>query len=157
MTEFVIVVEVDNKRARAAYAKGMADLDLIWPQLMASAERIDDVRRTAAEERKAKRKAEAEKYKREVAEWENACSWLRGEKPSMPLSLYYGQYPADYFDWHHTTQRQVYESIRDELRQKFNLADCATQAFRMTEDQVTEMVKWENGTRIDALKNRAGL
>lgn len=158
-TGFVIVIEADNRRAHAAYLKGLADLDLIWPQLMAHAAEKDAWTNQRIDEEEAKHKREWDVYhaaQRECEEaykaWKESSSLFRGPEPRwryIPAPMNFcGIYGR------RNSQREHYESIRAELKQKANLAGAALGPFRMTEYQVNEMIAWEDGSRIDLLKDQ---
>jgi hypothetical protein len=153
-TQYVVVVEVDNKRALAAYQKGLADLDLIWPQLMEHAQKIDAERRKTYEAEQTKKRLEREReeaarenYKKQMREWEEK-KIFRGEPPRYPWPSYEGL--SDYFPPSYL--RDSYVSARMELQNMANLAGAAIAPFRMTEGQVHRMVEWENGNAIERMK-----
>lgn len=152
---FVVVIEVDNKRALAAYKKGLADLDLLWPQLMEHAQKVDGKRKeryTADieeyEKDEADRKARWERYDRDLKEW-TGKAMFRGPRPESPgiygLSWSTRPYQPSYL-------RSTYEGIREDLKRMTDLAGAAVAPYRMTEYQVKEMVGWEDGSRIEQLK-----
>lgn len=169
-TQYVIVIEADNKRALAAYLKGLADLDLIWPDLMAAAKAKDDAEEeldrqaTAQREKNAKeRKEELERYEREYKEWSEwkARSFFhnRPPKPVYPLEFTHGidlnerSYPSfNIFGEVHRIQR-----IRDELRRMADVASVALGPYRMTEHQVSDMIEWESGASVFRLKEQMGV
>jgi len=153
---YVVVVEVDNKRALAAYTKGLADLALIWPQLVEHAESVDFKRRAEYEKRQefkrlkqARRDQDIAAYEKAMKEWEEKAIF-RGPMPVYPSSGYgYDiDFPPSYL-------RSHYESIRSELQNMANLAGAAISAYRMTEGRVHEMVAWEDGSKIEKLKELA--
>lgn len=74
MGDFAIVIEVDNKRAYAAYSKGLEDLQRIWPQVEMNAAKID-----AKEE---------EQYMERISDWErNLCTRFGCFPYKMPSVL----------------------------------------------------------------------
>lgn len=156
-TQYVVVLEVDNKRASAAYQKGLSDLVLVWPQLMEHAEKVDSLRRAKykvqQEERRLrreKREAAIAAYDRAVKEWEEKMVF-RGPRPSYPWTA------SDYegIDWLPSYRRDSLESIRAELQHMANLAGAAVSPYRMTEHQVRGMVAWEDGSTVEQLKKEA--
>ena len=156
MSNFVIVVEVDNKRAHAAYLKGLADLDLIWPQLMEHARKEDE--ESNKEELKQLDKYNREmgifkenmaEYQKKLAEWESSVLF-RGLKPSCLIMP-----PPCRSSYYRQSMESVYESMRSELKRLADLAGAAIGPYRMTEHQVAEMVGWEDGTKIGRIKARA--
>lgn len=161
MKEFVIVIEADNKRAHAAYLKGLADLDLIWPQLMLHADRVDGQRNAAIEAEDERKRHDLEAYLEAlrdhgeaVKRWERSV--FRGQRPTPPLRPYgIGMSYASYLGMK-DGQRRSYESIRAELKHMADVAGAATGPFRMTEHQVRRMVAWEDGSRVEELMRRIG-
>lgn len=152
---FVVVIEVNNQRALAAYKRGLVDLDLLWPQLMEHAQAVDDKRKeryNAAVEKhendEADRKARWERYERDLKEW-TGKTMFRGSRPESPdfwgLSWASRPYPPNYL-------RSTYEGIREDLKRIMDLAGAAVAPYRMTEYQVKEMIGWEDGSRIEQLK-----
>lgn len=156
--EFVIVIEADNKRAHAAYTKGLADLDLIWAQLMAHAKVVDAASRAMKEAEDRAYVSERELYLRQHDEfekaherWLNASSLFRGPRPTRPFL----PYPMPSFSFHRIDEKRLqYESIRSELKRMADLAGAAIGPYRMTEHQVAEMIGWEDGSRIDRIKSQ---
>jgi hypothetical protein len=157
MSEYIVVIEVDNKRAAAAYQKGLADLELIWPQLMERAASIDAKRRADYEKRKEKAEKDdreardaRQRYETAMEVWRAKSLMFRGPAPEypgcgmlLPSSLYVNP-PS--------SLRSLYESVRHELQQKFNLAEAAISSFRMPEYEVQRMIAWEDGSRVEGLK-----
>lgn len=151
---FVIVIEADNKRAHAAYLKGMADLERIWPQIE-SASKQSDARRmekykeeyAAYENAEKEDQEEKKRYWENLKEWKNSGSWCRGPEPHYPTgSIRFPPYaPSSIFN--------EYKSIRDELKHMADVSGAAVGPYRMTEKQVREMVAWEDGSRIELIKS----
>jgi hypothetical protein len=159
--KFVIVVEVDNKRAVAAYSNGLADLDRVMPQLMAAAKErdLEDQRKSEAEQAR---------YDREMADYKAAkqafyeanrryLTWLsgspvfRGPQPETP------EYPtaptSPTASWIRAISFEAQlERIRSELVHMRDVAQAATAPFRMTEFQVRQMVAWEDGSEVESLQ-----
>jgi len=78
-----------------------------------------------------------------------------GSKPVEPLELYFAKYPR-YDNYRIPVQvdrlyQNYYNSIKQELTDKFNLADLAIGTFRMTEQDVKKMVAWGDGSRVAEL------
>ena len=155
MSNFVIVVEVDNKRAHAAYLKGLADLDLIWPQIHENARKEDE--ESSKEELKLLDKYNREmalfkekmtEYHQKLEDWESSVLF-RGQKPSCPIML-----PPCRSSYYRQSMESVYESMRSELKRMSDLAGSAIGPYRMTEHQVAEMIGWEDGVQIDRIKAR---
>lgn len=150
--EFIIVIEVDNIRAAAAYGKGLDDLAVVWPQLMFFAEKEDkehQIKYDALLANYKKEKLQYEQadayYDQAVKEWENK-KIFQGSRPIRPE----WQYP--YFpDLVHYSFVRYYNSIRNELQDKFNIANAACTPYRMTEYQVKEMITWEDNSKIESL------
>lgn len=161
-TEFVIVVEVDHLRAQAAYRKGMDELNLIWPQLMAYAEAVDGPRneriRKSRDDYEHAMNAYFERmaeHARRVSEWEHG-GMFRGSRPSMDIDLMLDRPSPSYASDSTDAHRRFYESIRNELKRKYDLANAAISSYRMTESQVQEMVAWEDGSKVERLKSEVG-
>lgn len=156
---FVIVVEVDHLRARAAYRKGMDDLQEIWPAVMEFAESLDaaQLKRIQALEAKLKQEQEAYKtalrqYNKDFAKWE--LSVFKGAPPLKPYD------PTVYYDssWDlGVSYKRSYESTMTSLKSKLDLAEAAQGPFKMTEHDVAAMIAWENGTRVADIKKTVGL
>lgn len=153
MSEFVIVIEADNKRAAAAYQKGLEDLERIWPQIMAYAEAVDSQTMASYERKLEEYKLEVEegrkrleRYEEELRAWENG-GVFRGARPIYPgIGIY--DHPRK--PWR--LKKDLYESIRADLQHMANVAGAAIGPFRMTEHQVKMMVAWEDGSKIDKIK-----
>ncbi|MFK3738967.1 hypothetical protein [Massilia sp. TN1-12] len=161
---YVIVIEVDNKRALAAYDKGLEDLNAIWPELMEFAQAKD---RKRTEERKAKeaaRELEMQRYqnaideyclaKAEFQQWESTSPLWRGARPKVPrypdyprLHAYEGMF-ACYSD------EGSYDQMRRSLQRKRDLAAAALAPFKMTENDVASMIDWETGHTVSLIKER---
>lgn len=150
---FVIVVEVDHLRARAAYRKGMDDLQEIWPAVMQYAEKLD----AESAERAIKRREERAKeqaayhegllaYQKDMVKWQAAI--FKGPMPSYPLE------PLSYYSWDYPGSSQVlsYQTTMSTLKAKLELAEAAQGPFKMTEHDVASMIAWENGTRVADIK-----
>ncbi|MFA7291888.1 MAG: hypothetical protein WC023_06525 [Rhodocyclaceae bacterium] len=161
---FIIVIETDHKRALAAYTKGLADLDLFMPQLLEACKAKDEAAIKRYEEQCAARDAASKKEDEEHEEFIRqhealrawlADSWPRGPRPPEPKWPTYRsglvQRPSA-----PTLRRDVFQSIRAELVRMRDIAGAAIGPFRMTEGQVTRMVAWENGSRIERLRESAG-
>lgn len=162
MAEYIIVVDVDNVRAAKAYRKGYEDLLRLWPQI----EAMNAVK--AAESRKeweadeALRLKRREEYNAALAEYHLASkayeAWtpklFGSERPPYPCRPYNLDlfYVPSYTNSNHDRFLRLYESIRRDLKHMMDVAEAATGPFRMTEHQITEMVRWEDGTRIDWVK-----
>lgn len=178
-TEFVIVVEVDNKRALAAYTKGLEDLDLVMPQLLAAAQETDRLGVEAIQRRKeesdrlfaereeqlAKRLSNRESkyrdYETRLRQWRNSCSWMRGAPPEEPAELVMSRLDLGFPPYWPRGEDDFYRYIapdleieRNALIKMRNLAGAATAPFRMLESQVHEMIAWEDGTAIERLKKK---
>lgn len=157
MSEFVIVIEADNKRAHAAYLKGLSDLELIWPQVMEYATLVDE-RRTAEYERESelyrqsfdKHLEEVTRYCEEVAKREKA--FIKGPMPRYP----YRSWRLHFAPPMPSSKVAYFESIKAELKSMADLSGVATGPYRMTERQVKGMIGWEDGSQIEAIKSEIG-
>jgi hypothetical protein len=158
MTNYVIVI-VDNKRALAAYQKGMDDLDLIWPQIEAYCKEVDEpVQKQFEAEMKALHEInvahtkEVEEYRRLMKIYEQQSSRTFLPFDRKPIKPTYPHYPVlrtpDLpFLW-----MKRFKSIRAELKHMHGLAGAAITPYRMTETRVNEMIRWEDGSEIDEIK-----
>jgi hypothetical protein len=160
--EFIIVVEVDHLRAQSAYRKGMDELNLIWPQLMVYAESVDGPRnervrkgREDYEEQMNRYFQRMDEHNKRVNEWERG-GMFRGPRPSMDIDMMFDRPRLPYSFDRIDMKRSSYESVRKELKRKADIANAAVSPYRMTESQVHEMVAWEDGSRIERLKNEIG-
>lgn len=170
---FVIVIDVDNKRAYKAYSKGMQDLMDVWPQLMVAGEKAEqeyaqasvvyqqkatEIREKEKKERE-ERKAKQEAYNQEYKRWLSSSPLFRGDEPKDPYPWpFVGSSMFDLEAQIHRVTKprmgmgtQFYKSIRDELQKMLNLAGAAAGPYRMMESQVHTMIEWENGTRVQQL------
>lgn len=147
MSNFVIVIEACNKRAHAAYTKGLNDLELIWPQIHDYSIRKDQL--IAEEEKKekatfdallAKRRLESQEITRKMSGREDETFRYR------PLTSPY--------ELNHSESRthDYYESLRAELKRMADISGAALGPYRMTETQVVQMIAWEDGSRVDVIK-----
>lgn len=168
-TQYVIVLEVDNHRAQAAYAKGLHDLDAAWPQIMQYAKEKDRIADEAlavmAASYEANKKRDAEQFERDrevrrrYQEWWNSTSFFKGPMPPEPSSMSMTARQSHHMVYletlmrHHTDSRvRHYERIRKHLQDRVALAGAAVSPFKMTEQDVLAMIAWEDGTRIEEIK-----
>lgn len=157
MSQFVIVIEVDNKRAAAAYHRGVFDLELIWPQIEKYAAAADH-RRSAEEARKEAEYDVAraiylesmDAYRRSMDAWRSRPTLFRGRPPRFSVPR--PPIPPSMFLSH--SESGFYKSMRGELHRMANLAQAAQGPFLMTEHQVAAMIAWEDGSRIEQIKAR---
>lgn len=145
--EFVIVIEADNKRAAAAYRKGLEDLDLVMPQLLAAAATRDEKRNEA--------------HAKAMEEWHaqapvlelDGC-WLPSKRAAAEDSyrrevvLHNIRQPRNFAG----REQSALESVRAELKRMCDIAEAAIGPYRMTEHQVAQMIGWEDGSRVERLK-----
>lgn len=161
MSQFVIVIEADNVRARKAYQKGLDDLDRVLPQLLVVAQRQDDEARRKREEKQAKELQEQQKEMDEMrewfkasaalAKWEASSCWTRGDRPVVPPEPWH--YPRiRYYEYPLPEHKQSLLSIRSQLKHMLDVAAAAIGPYRMTEHQVARMVEWEDGSEIERLQ-----
>lgn len=135
-TQFVIVIEVDNKDAARKYAEGLRGLEAIWDRIMKEAERRD----AATEESNA---VAIEKYNEEVSAYLKRAS-LFAPFPRGPNFM-----GAD--------EVSMRKAERRELEQKLGLAKTAISPFRMAEGDVSLMNCWGDGSRVTELMKEYGL
>jgi len=150
--QFIIVIEVDNVRAAAAYQKGLEDLNIVWPQLMVYADKQDTAKQIEYNAKLLKHEQKQKVYQDSwdnyytaVKEWEEKTIF-RGSRPESP-DYYFPIMPP----YPPPSVTGYYRSIKIELQDKANLANAATSPYRMTENQVKEMIAWENGERIEEI------
>jgi hypothetical protein len=155
MTDFIIVIDADNKRALAAYQKGLADIERIWPQIEPYASKKDEESsreykvKTDAYEECSRRNMEVDrKYYEALESWEKTSSWCRGSPPSRPYT------EINLPPYRPASILAYYSSIRAELKHMADVAGAALGPFRMTERQVKAMVGWEDGSTIESIKAR---
>jgi hypothetical protein len=162
--KFIIVIEADNKRAHAAYLKGLEDLERIWPQIVEWAAITDE-----ASEKRYKQKDEEEAA--EQARCQAAVDSYKDQMKTYNSSIFGGKAPdRPYLEearldsefrlykklskMHRTSALETYVSTREDLQHMANVAGAAIGPFRMTEYQVKAMVSWEDGSTIDKIKAR---
>ncbi len=157
--KFIIVIEADNKRAHAAYLKGLKDLEVIWPQIVAfcEEEHAENLAQYAEQQKIRDKKYTqlkqiSDEYERQLTHWQNSSTWCRGPRPIGPYPCSIMDDIWAYFYASPTNNISKYLSIRAELQDMANLAGCAISSFRMTEYKVKEMIKWEDGSRIEEIK-----
>lgn len=121
--QYIVVVEIDNKRALAAYQKGQRELAGLMPELMEHAKRFDKWKQERNE------REEAENMRKYGRKHEGLISWT-----SRPDQGY------------QTTLVQM--KLDDECK----LAGVAMSPYRVEERRALEMISWEDGTRIESLK-----
>jgi hypothetical protein len=156
--KFIIVIEADNKRAHAAYTKGLEDLDLLWPQIVEHSTRRDARNQAWYEKELAiykEQQVKAEQmqaaYDEELKRWRN--SMRMSPRPVEPPELYMARsYYLRMEPLKYPPHIKYYESIRAELKRMADLAGAALGPYRMTEHQVQEMIAWEDGSRIESIK-----
>lgn len=155
---YIIVIEVDNKRAALAYLTGMRHLDAAWPQLLAGATDADKAESDEHE-------ALMLKYKAEMEEWEQmkanqgppaiprfyAFSW--SAKPIPPANPVRPEPIRPYCFPRTTAVARLYK-IRRDLRHMVNVSTAAVAPFRITEWALETMLKWESGQHVQDLVDR---
>lgn len=163
---YIIVIDVDNKRALAAYQKGWNDIQRLWPQVEAYCAERDAKALAKWEEREAEKVERQKKFdaaceaygesKKKVEEWHASSPFTRltttcpVEAPMPGYDYIRGSVtninykPGRYID--------KFESIRNDLKHMLDIAGAATGPYRMTEHQVADMVKWEDDTHTDNIR-----
>lgn len=171
MTDFVIVVDVNHKRAQKAYAKGLRELAELWPQVeLYCAIEGEKLRKAAEEEsaaelrkeaeRRARRDAELKAYEAREAEreaWRSATPFFRGEcPPSLPYPFSDGHayWVSKPIRARPEAPMEFFNSIKAELQRMSDIACAATGPYRMPEHKVYRMVEWENGEAIERIRLR---
>lgn len=110
---------------------------------------------------------EDENNERAYKEWFKTSMWDRGPKPLKPLRRV-SEYELIYkkptepgcrnVAWEYCgltpprSSLKRYESIRNNLKRMHTIANAAIGCYRMTEQDVIEMVGWEDGSRIAKIK-----
>lgn len=156
--EFIIVIEADNKRAAAAYRKGLEDLELVMPQLMKVAQERDDAAQAAYDAHLAERLEEwhAKAPVLELDGCGTSAQKQRARNEWEYKTLMHGFDKPGSLDWN-CGNRRIHvprlESIRAELKRMADIAEMATGPYRMTEHQVAELIGWESGYRVERLKH----
>lgn len=152
---FIIVIDADNSRASAAYQKGLADIERIWPQIESYSKAKDAERNAEYEKKLSVYEAQEKKnhdayiqYSQDMEAWLSSSSWCRGSPPSRPFNDFClpPYMPCSIFG--------KYCSVKADLKHMADVASAAIGPFRMTEHQVDEMVSWEDGSAIDRIKAR---
>jgi len=166
MNRFIIVVEVDHNRAKKAYQKGYDDFMSVYPKLLENAKKVDEKNNELeimeeiriSNKRKEIEKAR-EKYKIDKSNWDNTSKWTRGEPPKIPEGCYayYGTLlPFKSYDEISKHYRTFYvegvEHTKKSIEDKLNLSMAAEKNFQMTEYDVKDMIRWENGQNIEDIK-----
>lgn len=145
---FIIVVEVDNKRALAAFRKGLEELNVIWPLVMERARKIDADR--SENYRRRLERFEVHKTKLDAIYEENMKAWnsrtlfsrgLTMPPPPPPICRLSDPEPLN-------ENAHYWDSVRKNLEHMVNVAGAATAPYRMTEWQVEKMIAWEDGSEI---------
>ena len=166
---YPIIIEVDNKRALAAYTRGLEHLDAAWPRLieMAKAEDAKHAAQVAAIDA-AKKKAyeeQKEEYERSFGlymeqqerflKWEYTPAYRRGARPPTPCRPY-PPMPL----WPTISTRpsivDLREAARERLISKRNMAAAANAPFQMSEFDANAMVRWESGEIVEQMLADAG-
>lgn len=176
-TTFVIVIDVDNVRAREAYQKGMDDLDAAMPEIQSYAIKRDnkrrehvqtkiDVERQVLEHWQALKTA-MDKYEVEYKEWMQKghdSFWGTNKTPPpvkppavppMPGSDRWYARDIPRMPREHETAVWQYNQVRVALKHKLDLATAAIGPFRMTEHDVRSMIAWEDGSEVASMLKRA--
>jgi len=163
--QYHIIIEVDNKRALAAYTRGLEHLDAAWPRLMevaqaedaehvAAQERIKDAAQKAAEEREREYQKKLGEYLEEKVEylkWERGSKWFRGPPPvvpEMPFRCSPSFLPPIRTRWSSVSLRKL---TRAGLVSKRNMAAVAIGPFSMSEQDANAMVRWESGEIVEQM------
>lgn len=149
MSDFIIVVEVCNKRALAAYTKGLESLNLIWPQLAVHAARMDlkaDEQYRILDAHVKKVQAEARLRSRDL---DYDLPRHREPSPIVREDRVMKFRGSEYIQNAYIAR---YKSIYDDLKHMADVAGVALGPYRITGAQVSEMIGWESGTRIQELK-----
>ena len=132
---YVIVLEVDNVRAAKAYAKGLADLDEIYDQLLIKAAQRDAERNALMEAEKAVQAAKEAYYE------------------SIGKLIHFSDRPFHFMFPYKSRSVFCVQDIRLQLEGKKKMAEMAISSFRLTESDVHMMIRWEDGSEVEYLKD----
>lgn len=166
---YIIVIEVDNVFAREAYAKGLADLDLAMPEILAQADAWDArneekylIKKERYDKEMATAVAESEVYLKEFKLWSDSLDkrreWKRNglifskepEVHPQPISKS-RSYPS-IVPHRYDKAATRYKLVRDKIVEKLNLSELALKPFQMAEPDVHLMISLSNGSYVDKLK-----
>lgn len=152
-TPYIIVVDVDNVRAAKAFRKGYEDLLRLWPQIEAVNLITSEARRKEDEEEAERYRKEKEQFDKEMKAYLEWKPSFFNPRPTMPLPVHSSRWYYRSINTNYNWFLSNYESVRDDLKHCLNVAEAAVGPYRMSEHQVQAMVEWEDGSRIDAIKN----
>ena len=152
---YIIVIEVDNKRAAFAYQTGRRDLEAAWPRLIAGATAMDKAVDDEHEARMATYQAELADWVKLKDEHDNAevprkhlfSAWSRPKLPKKPLP----SAPIRPYSYPRTSKVSALYKIRRDLIHMVNVATIAVAPFRITEWALETMLKWERGEHVQDL------
>lgn len=155
---YIVVVEIDNKRALAAYEKALSELEHIWPQMLARARENDNARRVKLkeefrleDERYQIALAEYERKKVAHSEWMTKGKFIRGPEPEYSSYSYpIRSYASLLLDTQCMLPAAHYFML--ELKRKRDIASAAISPYRVMESEALEMVAWENGEGVERAK-----
>lgn len=168
--QYPIIIEVDNKRALAAYTRGLEHLDAAWPRLMevSQAEDARHAEQMAAIDAAQKKAYEEQKqaYERAIGEyleqqvhyikWENTPAYRRGACPPKPCRPFPPMPP-----WPSISKRPSSVALRElgrsGLVSKRNMAAAANGPFNMSEQDANAMIRWESGEIVEQMLAQAGV
>lgn len=145
---YVIVIDVDNVRATAAFKKGMEDLDRLWGQLVVYCANKQAIAKEKYDKEKLKYDVDYEAYQLEMKAYRDWSYSMKGSVPNLPMFPYVPPTPRHPI--------RGYESVKAQLEHMYNVASSAIGPYRMTEHQVEEMIGWENGKTIDGILKTLG-
>lgn len=182
VSKFIIVVEIDYKRAQSVFSKAYDDVMLLWPMVLKEASDKDKVsqekRLQALAEEEAREKpyvdyrgAMSEYYEKKrlfniaLEKWENTPWYDRlGRQPAKPSCP---EKPPGYDYWSphigsYTDQVwpagswcvSAANSFLASLKKQRDLASAACANYRLVESEALEMIGWENGERMEYFKQR---
>jgi len=159
----MITVKIDNKRAERAFRKGLNDLNDIWPviedavkkeedKIAEIEKKIDDEKEIDAKEYREKLEEYIE-YEKKLKEWNISGPGLffQNKKPAYVSKPYeISLYPSISYIRPRICI-STYELVKEELTAKMNVANAAVGEFEVSHEYANEMVKCEDGTKIEGI------
>lgn len=169
---YIFIVEVDKDVAIACYERGLADLNVIWPDIMSACVVADN----AQELYRAKRDKKAEEESREnarkllgkevvrtralpktkwwhVPKYVKEVEYLGVSEERLDRYMLLNHRPPSWFYLSVPTMVQVYTKLRDRLDSRLqHLKLSSLPTLRMEEKEALEMKRWGDGSEIERVK-----
>lgn len=143
-TQFIVTV--NHVRAQVAWAKALADFDAVLPALLEEARAHDARINAEADAFEEKSKEEWRQYEKDLRAWEALRttwrpSWFGNPFPEMPRAPTTKGPKRSY-------RVAELENERHYLVSRKIVIDAAVAPFNLTEDEVRDMVRMENGEYV---------